>query len=82
MYRKILDRVPEFPESKCFESTKAAVSKLMETVAEGKGIDNDDKVLYTDILKEISWGMTKVVPRWPIEVERMMEEFKKAVQDF
>lgn len=45
----------------------------METVTEGKGIDNDDKVLYTDILKETSWGMSKVVPRWPIEVERMME---------
>lgn len=82
MERKILAEVPDYPESKSFEQLKELVNKLMQLISTNKNFKSKEKEGYTRILKEMDWGMSKVIPKWPLEVERMMENFRKAMQDF
>jgi hypothetical protein len=68
MERKILAEVPEYPESKSFDSLKENINKLMQAVSADKNLSSNNKEAYTRILKEIDWGMSKVIPKWPTEV--------------
>lgn len=44
----------------------------MQCISANKNFKSKEKESYTRILKEIDWGMSKIIPKWPAEVERMM----------
>lgn len=54
----------------------------MQIMQSDKNLSSNKKEAYSRTLKEIDWGMSKVIARWPAEVERMMENFLKSMQDF
>ena len=73
--------LPEFPPSQAAGPIKDTLNKLINSVEQAK-VPSSSQQLYKRVLKEIEWGLSKVTPRWPEEVERTMDNLRNALADF
>lgn len=56
--------------------------KLLSQLQIDKNLSTNKKEAYSRIMKEMDWGMSKVISRWPAEIERTMENLLQHLQDF
>lgn len=83
MERKIINELPEYPESKVYEPVKATINNLIERItANEKEKSLPNKENYLHIFKEMSWALGKVQPHWPAEVEDMVGRLKTELAGF
>mgnify|MGYP000875730224 FL=1 len=80
MERKILDDMPKYPESKCFGQLNELIGKLKSSVS-AYDFKSKDREYYIGVLREMEWGVGKVTPKWPAEVEKMMDNLRQSMQD-
>lgn len=69
MERKIINELPDYPQSKSYDTVKGTLNNLIDRVGaleKDKSLPNKDNYLHT--FKEMSWALGKCSPNWPAEI--------------
>lgn len=71
-----------FASSTQYEPTKILLESIEKKLADDKEIPKDKKENYLRVIREMNYTMGKTSPRWPQEIERMVDNLRSVLQEF
>ena len=70
------------PSSIHYQSTKELLQRIEKKLNEDKEISKDKKENYNRVIRQMNYTMGKTQPRWPQEVDKVIDNLKSILQEF
>lgn len=70
------------PSSIHYQPTKELLQRIEKKLNEDKEISKDKKENYNRVIRQMNYTMGKTQPRWPQEVDKVIDNLKSILQEF
>lgn len=70
------------PQSNQYGPTKTLLESIDKKLGEDKEVPKEKKETYVRVIREMNYTLGKLEPRWPQEVEKVVDNLRSILQEF
>jgi hypothetical protein len=70
------------PASTQYAPTKTLLESIEKKLGEDKEVPKDRKENYVRVIREMNYTLGKLEPRWPKDVENVVDNLRSILQEF